>query len=791
MLRNYFAIVFRSILRNKLYFFLNVLGMGIAIACCVVAYLSYKFNSTFDQSHLHSHTIYRVNSVRASQNSGIISAVVPLPMGDLIKHNESDVDAVIRYTSSFGNFRIGEEIFNTQIDYFDTIVFQVFSFKFLTGSPNAIRDKTKIIISNQLAKKLFGNEPALGKTVIRTDINPFQPLEIGGVIEDPVANSSFHSIAIMNYQAYLDLISVSERDSWKIRNTLFVQVKNRNRTEEVEKNIRKYALNNNQVNQDFIIERFGLDPMVGMAVRDEKQKRADRRTALALPSAAIIGPSVMAIFILLIACFNFINTFLFMASARLKEIGIRKILGGVRTNLIFQFMGETLIVCFISIGVGILVAELLIPAYNQLWPFLKLKFNYTENTDIYVFLGFLLIIISVVSGSYPALYISKFQPIQVLNGKLKFGSASYLSYLLLTLQFAISGIGVISAMAFYNNAKYQQKIDLGYDQKGVIFTPIDGSQNFNTYKNALASNSKIISIGGAKDHFNARPYGIRSSVKSEDKEVEVFVADIGENYLKTCGIVLRQGRDFIENSETDKRESVIISENLVKQFGWNEPLGKEIYTDTTKYYVVGVVKNVLTHGLWQKPDPLVFRYRPDKFRFLMVSALNTDIAEVNEFMKAIWKKNFANILYKGELNDRELVTSTLVNTNIVKMFLFLGITALALAGSGLFTSVSLTIVRKLKEIGIRKICGAPISRIAKVLGMKYIIIIAASSLIGIFLSKILCRLLMESLWEYYLPANLMIFVLSTIIIFGIAICTIFFQVMKAANLNPAEILKEP
>ncbi|GHN01542.1 ABC transporter permease [Cytophagales bacterium WSM2-2] len=790
MLRNYFVIVWRNFSKNTIYMSLNALGMGIAIACCIVAYLSYKFNSSFDTSHLQFRSIYRVNSLRTSQNSRIVSASVPLPLGDLIRDNLSDVEEVVRYNPSFGNFRVGEEVFSTPIDYFDKNVFDVFSFKFLAGSPSAISDKTKIIISEGFAKRLFGREAALGKMIVRTDVNPAVTLEVGGVIEDPAANSSFNSVAILSYQTYLDINS-PERNNWKVRSTLFVQVKNRHRVKIVENSISTYTKDNNQANPEFTIERFALDPLKGMAVRDDRQKRADKRTAFALPAAAVTGPSFMAIFILLIACFNFINTFLFMASARLKEIGVRKVLGGIRTSLIVQYMSEALLVCLVSMIAGLMIAKLLIPAYNQLWPFLKLKFDFVENTDVYIFLGFLLLLISIVSGSYPAFYISKFQPIQVLNGKQKFGNTGYLSHLLLTLQFAISAVGVISALAFYQNAKYQQYVDVGYNQKGVIFTPVATAQDFNVYKNLLGTNKKITSIGGAKDHMNVRPYGIRTSVKSADRESEVFIADVGDGYLKTCGIELKHGRDFLENSKTDYKESVIITENLAEQFGWAEPLGKELrVSDSVKYFVVGVIKDVLTHGLWEKPDPLVLRYRPDKLRFLLVSVSTTDVQEVNDFMKSSWKKNFPNLLYKGELNDRELTTSTLVNTNIVKLFLFLGVVALTLSASGLFTSVSLTIIRKLKEVSIRKICGAPISNLIKVVCSKHVIILTIASTAGVFLARLLCRLLMNSLWEYYLPPNLGTFALAIAIIVLISFLTILFQMKGVVNLNPAKTLKE-
>jgi ABC-type lipoprotein release transport system permease subunit len=508
--------------------------------------------------------------------------------------------------------------------------------------------------------------------------------------------------------------------------------------------------------------------------------------------AAVIGPSVMAVFILLIACFNFINTFLFMASHRLKEIGIRKVLGGVRRQLIFQHIGEGFLICLASIGVGLLITEFLIPAYNELWPFLKLKLTYHDR-DVFLFLGLLLAFISIFSGSYPSFYISKFSPIQILTGKQKFGTTGSLSYILLTLQFAISIIGVVCAIAFYANAKYQQRLDLGYNQEGVIFIPIDGA-NFKTYKTALQkTENNILSIGGAKDHFNVHPYGIKSPVKStEDKEAEVFIADISDGYLKTSGVTLLEGRDFIENSESDLKESVIVTENLVKQLDWSNPVGKEVRIgDTTRYFVVGVVKDVFIHGLWDTPDPLIFRYiTAEKCRFIVTSALTENIQKTNEYNKSVWKEIFPNQYYKGTINNGDLSTSILVNTNIVKIFLFLGVTALTLAVSGLFTLTSLTVVRKMKEISIRKICGATTYTIARIVSANFAIVLTLASILGIYLASFLSRLLMKSLWKFFLPASMTTFAISMLIVLGVSFFTIWVLIRKAAATNPVDALKE-
>lgn len=234
-----------------------------------------------------------------------------------------------------------------------------------------------------------------------------------------------------------------------------------------------------------------------MAVRDEIDERPGSWTREASPLAAVVGTGMMGILILLIACFNLTNTAIAVSSRRLKEIGLRKVMGSNRYQLVLQFMGETMFICFVSLIVGILIAEfLLIPAFNSLWPYMKLTTNYVGNPNFLFFMIGTLIFTGILAGSYPALYISKFQPISILKGKLKFGGTSFFTRFLLTLQYGISLIAIVCSFAFIGNSKYQRDFNLGFDQKGVVYTYVNDGNEFETFRNALQENPDIKSIGG-------------------------------------------------------------------------------------------------------------------------------------------------------------------------------------------------------------------------------------------------------------------------------------------------------
>jgi len=281
-------------------------------------------------------------------------------------------------------------------------------------------------------------------------------------------------------------------------------------------------------------------------------------------------------------------------------------------------------------------------------------------------------------------------------------------------------------------------------------------------------------------------------VKHESQEIEVDIMDVGDNYLSTVGLVLVEGRDFVKDSETDVKESVIITEKMARDFGWDKPLGKEIiWMDTVKLYVVGVVKDALTQGLWREMQPLMIRYTlKEKYSHFIVSADAKNIVEVNKFMEEKWKEVFPNRAYFSRYMDESMAESTTINDNIVKMFVFLGIIAMMLSATGLFTLVSLNIIKRMKEIGVRKVLGASIGNIARVINFEFVIILLIASVLGSVCGALLSEMLMDSIWDFYQKATFLTFTLSAVILFTISALSIGFKVYNTASMNPTKTLRD-
>lgn len=791
MFKNYFLITIRSMMKNKFFIIVNILGMGIAIACCIVGYFANEYDKTFDHNHAKASTIYRASSVREFEKQFTKFGIVPKPLAEAVRQNAKDVDQATRFFYSYSNFKRENDLFDARLAYVDPEFFSMFTFEFVSGSGVSLKDKTSVVICEPMAIRLFGSpEEAFGKVITQVYGTELKELKITGVFKEQPQNSSMYSReAFINAENHKDEFKNATNENWNEQSTLFVQITKPERVPAVLAQLQSFKENNNKVREDFQISEFTLDPLMGMAAADESN---DVRswTWDAPPKSAIIGSALMGVLILLIACFNLTNTAIAISSRRLKEIGIRKVMGSMRQQLILQFIGETTFICLMAFAVGILLAGFLMDGWNVMWEDMRLTEHYLDNPRFMIFAVLILVATALLAGGYPAFYISKFEPISILKGKLKFGGTNWFTRVLLFGQFMISMIAIVSAIAFYQNARYQEKYDLGFDGRSSIIAWLENSSEVQTYRNALQSNPEIVSMSGAASGiFSNRRH---EPVKHKSHQVEVDIIDVGDRYLETMSLTLKEGRDFTKDSESDKRESIIISQRMADIFEWKEPLGKEVvWKDSAHYFVVGVVKDVYTQGLWRELEPMMIRYiGEEKYSQLVVTTKSGNVADLNIFMESKWKEIFPNRLYNGYMLTGNLQEMIDVNENIIMMFGFLGLIALCLSVTGLFTLVSLNIIKRMKEIGVRKVLGASIGNITRIINIEFAIILSLAAMIGCATGYIAVNSLMSSIWRYYQAATPLTFIVSIGVLMGFAAAGISYKVYKAADMNPVKTLRD-
>jgi hypothetical protein len=587
------------------------------------------------------------------------------------------------------------------------------------------------------------------------------------------------------------LIRNWDENDWSEFNTTFVTVKDRVDLPKIEEQLQAYVEIQNRAKEDYKVDHYYLDPFAGMAIRAEREDIWNHWFNDSLPKSAAIAPGIMAILILLIACFNFTNTSIAIANRRIKEIGIRKVMGSRKNQLIAQFLGENIILTFFALLVGLLISYFLVPAYSAMWPFLDIELNLLENFELIGFLVILLFFTGIVAGSYPAFYVSGFQPSSILKGSVKFSGTNPFTRILLTLQFSISLIAIISGIIFTQNAQYQKNYDVGFDMESVVFARVKNENGFTAMRNELLGNSMIKEIAGSTHSATSSRYN--DPIEFESSELDVTLLDIGANYLKTIGATILEGRNFIEGSQNDAENSVIINEELVQIFGWEEPIGKRIILrDNVELFVVGVVKDMYIDGeLWDPLEPLLLRYATrDKFRFLSVRAEIDDVQAVKALMEEKWKLIFPDELPDIEYMEDEKTKSAMINKNVIVINIFLGTVAVILSGIGLFSLVSLKIIKRMKEIGIRKVLGASSANIVKNLSVEFIVVLSVASILGSIGGYFMAKMMMSSIWTYYVPIGMLAFIISIVILFFVSGITIGGKVIKSASMNPVHTLRD-
>ena len=788
MLKNYLLVTFRNLFKNRIYALINILGLGLALAICIVAYFNYMYAYNFDRSHKNFEEIYRVNSFRDMQGRDQEYGLTPLSLGKEIKNNIPGIDEVARVKKSYSPIRTDHDIFNRMIWYVDPEFMDIFTFPLIAGDKETITKPGNIMISQKMANLLFGDEDPIGGQVsIFNDQNKEFVFNIAGIFKDIPKNSSFRIDILTNIDNFFRMFNTNETDWKAFSNVLFIRVSNPDRLKQINELINNYNEVQNKARPDFIITGYNLVPLKDIG--DNTREIWSNNLYPGMHPAAVIAPPIMAFLILLIAAFNFANTAISTVGKRLKEIGLRKVLGGQRKQLMVQFLFENILVTLLALWVAIGLAIFLVPAYSSMWEFVDMKFSFTEYLNFWIFLLLLLIVTSLLAGMYPALYISSFRPIEILRGKTRLGNAGTLSQVFLFFQFAISIIALASGFIFMRNAKYQETLDLGYDRDKLIAIPIQPDV-FNTYRETIAKNPKVLAIAGTEEHIGFGNY--RRPIKDENQQIEVDVMDIGPGYARTMGLRLLDGRFFEpDREEADRGKSIIVNQKLVNDFGWQNPLGKTVTMyDTLSLKVIGVVEDYYTRGLYNEIEPSIIRLSTrEQYYNLIVRTNPEDLKEILDYCREEWINLVPGSPFEGMYQEDTLEDEKTINKSIKQLFVFLAIVAIILSLIGLYTLVSLSITGHTKEIGIRKVLGSNIFPITILLSRRFLIILGLSSVLGAISANYLAKILLGSIWKYYLQITPGLLIWSILLMISVAILTISSLVYHAAIQNPAKSLR--
>ncbi len=788
MFSNYFKLTIRNLLKHKQTSFINIFGLSVAIGISIVSYLFYEFGYYRDSFHENVDNIFVVESVIENKGEDRLWGTSPLPIGPALKDNFAQIESYVRINRSRAVIRYQDNVFNERITFTDENFFEMFTFPLHYGNKKALSNNNNVVLSFESAEKYFGKVNPVGKEIeITLPGSSKETFFVSGVTEKLPKNSSFIFDFVINFNKQKDIL-INDFNDWKLTtNATFIQLTNPADISTVSNNLDNFIAIQNSANYERQIKEFRFEHLSTMAQNSHKVRGS--LVYVTIFPGQMLSLFFTGLFLLILACFNYMNISIVSATGRLKEIGVRKVLGGNRKNLIVQFIGENLIICFIALFFGVLMSKYFFaPGFNSAFSVFNFEVNPFENTNLLIFLVSLLLLVGIGSGLYPSIFISSFKPVNILKGKARFKSKNRFTKSLLVVQFIISMVLIVDGIVFVKNTEYQKSRDWGYNNEQAIVIPLETPAQFNAINDELKTNLNIIGTAGSISHVGRSKNLI--SIESNLDNYEVVNFTVGDNYLETLGIKLLQGRPFQKEIQTDIENSIIVNETFVKIIGLKEPIGKRILYDEKPYYIIGVVKDFHYANFMNMIEPVVFfKTNEENYNYLVVKAEANTVNKTEESIKATWKKLFPDSPYKGYFQDSVFNGYKFAMDGVATTSAFAAIISLLITCMGIFGLVTLNIQKRMKEMSIRKVLGASSGSIMRLINKEFIWIFIISAFVAIPSAFFGVNLLLKSLWKYYEELNYIPFVSSIILVLISAGITISIQVYKAVVRNPVENLR--
>lgn len=789
MFKHFLKITFRNMIKNKFYVIINVVGLGIGLACVIVGYSIFKFESDFDSFHTNRDVIYKINVTKNVNGFNQPSGMTPTSLGPAIKNSLSGIDNVVRFTANRTSIRYGENIFKKIVGFAENDFFEVFDLPMIYGDKNSIKDKNNIIISEKVAGILFGEKNPMGKLITLYPYNSKENhvLKISGVFKELPENSSLQFEALSTIENYFEFFNVEEH-SWKTWvYATFLKVSDKERIPLINEQLKAFVEIQNDARKDWLIESYYTERFKDIPYTENI---INNRLRNGIGSIGYIFVTVLVSIILLLACFNFTNTFLAISNGRLKEIGINKVLGGIRRFTIIQFLGENIILCLIALFLALTIAPFFLEAWNSFLG-MNITMEFASSLGFWIFLVGLLFFTAFLAGAYPSFYISKFNPVNILKGSAHYKAGGWVSKMLLTLQFLLATVGNVAAVLFIQNSYYQDDLYLGYNKEQVIVVRVADNSSLFELKNKISQNPFISKIGVTDDWVQGGGWYPRP-LKNGEQQHDVQVFDVGRGYFETMEFQLKEGRHFDQDAqESERGKAVIVNEKLVRDYGWKSAIGQRLkLNDSTEFNVIGVVKNFNIDGFIDKLEPTIFKLGMQEQMDVIVVNTNIENLEmVNNYIKEEWAEIIPNEPYSGTFMSDELAHTNEPVKPLIRIFLFIGTISVLLSMVGLYSLVSLNIIKKTKEIGIRKVFGAPIFNLLKLINKQFIYIVLMGSVLGSVIGAALSLALMDEAFAYHIGFNILSLLVPVLSILIISVVLISKKVYNAANLNPVDSLK--
>ncbi|RIV20789.1 ABC transporter permease [Fibrisoma montanum] len=804
MLHNYLKIAFRNLWKHKTYTLINTVGLAVAFGSCLLLFLTAYHELSFDNFHTNGKNIYQLYNQTGLSNKGV---PMPAPLTTALKKEfPQDIKHIVRVVSG-GTIRYGDKSFSKTVRYVDEPFLQVFSFPTQRGArpESALSSLSSVVLTETAAKDIFGSENPIGKTLSLQDETGWKPFVVSSIVADYPDNSSFRFDMLVRFEA--DPTYQLNKDNWDDSyHTVFLQLADNVTQASFEQKLRGvvkkyYAGNLSNLKRDgsqpdengdlyslrlLPLRDLHFDPEVGTAEVPPVKK--------SYPYLLLI----VAGFIVVIACINFINLSTARSLTRSREVGMRKALGALKSQLFLQFWGEALLISLFALTLGGLLTYGLLPVFKQVFRSTT-SFSYFQQPAILISLliGFLLI--TFVAGGYPAWFMARFNTIKVLKGGISLNRTSILRNTLLVVQFAIATLLITCTVIAWQQINFLRKMPLGYNEDQVISIPIRGSINgrqmLRLLRDRLSQQPRILSITGAYKNFGRGLDG--STVTSimgfehNNHSVQSHWQIVDYDYLKTLDLRLIAGRDFSREYATDTTTSVIINEAMAKALGDRNPIGALMQVDSGRapLQVVGVVKDYHHESLKRKIQPnTLIMDQGWPIGYALVKIAPDNVPATMAMLKKTWEELDPNSTFQGSFLDENTDRLYKAEERLSQLFISAAIVAIVLSCLGLFAIAVMVMTQRTKEVGIRKVLGASVLSIVALLSNDFLKLVVAGIVIASPVAWYFMNQWLQD-FAYKIDIEWWVFVLAGLLAIGIALLTVSFQSVKAALMNPVKSLR--
>lgn len=808
MIKNYFKTALRNLIKYKGYSFINITGLALGIACCLLIILYVKDELTFDRFHKNGENIYRMQTTISMNDTKQIFNAVGLPAGPTMAEALPEIVDHVRYRSSAFEVRIGDKTLNEGGSYFAEPQFlSVFNFPATQGDGvAALNSGTELVLTEEGAIKYFGTEDAIGESMEVKINGQWKAFTVGAILRDVPSNSTLNFNMLVPFQAYLTANNRQSNSS--------------NDWGRIELGFQTFIVTADNVIPDSLVSKINKErltrmegPMAQM-IQFELQALGEMHWDATISNGNgmregsnkvySILLSGIAFVILMLACINFTNLSVARALPRAKEIGVRKVVGAAKKQLVSQFLSEALFVSMIAFVLGLIVAQLALPVFETVT---EKEFSVAIIDDpVYVLIAFVVVLLAAfIAGIYPALMISRFNTVSALKGSAAgVGGKNWLQKVLVVLQFTIAAFMIIAVITMNRQISHLINADKGYDDKNILSVnmnyserqneqgeiPGDGERMLNLLKAELSQSTSIEYVTGKSRGLSMTMMLSMNEETGERQQVRTFMERADPDFFKALGMEIIEGRDFnLENGETE-RDYIIVNQQFAKKMNWGDSvLGRRFGFNNSQQEVIGMVKDYNFQSLESEIDPIVVNLRKDQaVGQVLVKFKEGTLAQSVAALEAAWKKFNPVAPFEYELLEEVNADQYGNQVRWRSILITASLIAISISCLGLFGLAYMATQRRTKEIGVRKVLGAPVPKIVFILSKGFSLLVFISFIIACPLAYYGAEEWLST-FPYRIGLQWDMFIIAGMVTMFIAILTVSFHAVKTAVSNPVKALR--